>query len=74
MAKRTFAQSIDDLRFATHKAVDEVATRVGVPNDPDVRYYNRLSPAEFFDLAKQFGPDAVMDYVLEMEGKRSQGR
>lgn len=72
--KKTYAQSIDDLRLATHKAVDGVATWVGVPNDPDVRYYNNLSPADFLDLTKQFGFDAVTQYIQEMEGKRPQGR
>lgn len=40
---------------------------LGIQTDPELAAYTKLTPDMFNDMAKQYGPNAVIDYIKDME-------
>ena len=62
--------NVDRMRKATNDGFRNVQRAVGVDTDLDLRIYNGLSTDAFPDLMKNFGEDATVTYIEEMEKRR----
>ena len=65
---RTF--DMDRMRKATNMGFRNVQRAVGVDTDIDLRIYNGLTTDAFPDLMQNFGEDATVTYIEEMEKRR----
>ena len=65
---RTF--DMDRMRKATNMGFRNVQRAVGVDTDLDLRIYNGLTTDAFPDLMQNFGEDATVTYIEEMEKRR----
>ena len=45
-----------------------------VERDPQVRIYNKLKPADFQAIDKQYGTEATAQYIQAMESRRLKRR
>lgn len=60
---------INTLQSAVDAAVPAVHHALGMSTDIALDNYKRLQPADFDGVAKQYGMDATIDYINEMERK-----
>lgn len=58
---------------ATKKAFQKVGGAMGQEKDNDLRIYNSLKPEHFTELMKDYGEDNVIQYIQNMELKRTKG-
>ena len=65
---RTF--SLDNMRKATSDGVRNVQRAIGVDTDIDLRIYKGLSANDFPEIVKNFGGEATVAYIEEMEKRR----
>lgn len=65
---RTF--DIDRMRKATDMGFRNVQHAIGVDTDIDLRIYNGLTTDAFPDIMNNFGEDATVTYIEEMEKRR----
>jgi len=52
---------------AANKAMDRMRKVTGQSGNPDVRMYKKLSSDSLQKLAGEFGQQAVMEYIRDME-------
>jgi hypothetical protein len=62
--------SIDRMRKATNDGMRNMQRAMGVDTDLDLRVYNGLSTDAFSEIAKNFGGEATVTYIEEMEKRR----
>lgn len=67
-----FYDALHARKSAVTGAVNQGRKLLGVSTNADIRVYNKLTEADFADLAVKFGPEATMDYIKTMEAKRLQ--
>lgn len=60
----------DNLQKAVAGAFANFDKAMGNPADPDVKLYETLGENDFAFIAKEYGADAVADYIQTMETKR----
>ena len=60
---------IQKMTKAFREGAQELRKALGVETDPDLAVYTKLTPEIFNDMAKKYGPNAVIDYIKEMEQK-----
>jgi hypothetical protein len=65
---RTF--NMDRMRQAANKGAVNVQRAMGVDTDIDLRIYNGLSTDAFSEIAQNFGDEATVTYIEEMEKRR----
>lgn len=61
---------VERMRKATNDGFLNVQRAVGVDTDLDLRIYNGLSTDAFPDIINNFGVEATVTYVEEMEKRR----
>jgi hypothetical protein len=58
------------LQAATKKAFQRVKKVGNVETDPDLALYGTLNENHFTELMKEWGEEAVIEYIRDMESKR----
>ena len=61
---------VDMTNRGVNSAVNMVQKVAGVDSDPDLKVYNQLTPDDFKAIEKEFGRDATIQYVKQMEIRR----
>jgi hypothetical protein len=62
--------NIDRIRNATHSGFVNVQKAMGVDTDLDLRIYKGLSTDAFPAIVDNFGEEATVTYIEEMEKRR----
>jgi len=61
------------MESATKKAFDRVAKVGNIETDPELALYGTLKSEHFTALMKEYGEDAIIGYIKDMEGKKIMG-
>ena len=74
--KLTMMTAMDANADVFGKAADKISGRLsGIPEvDAELSTYKKLIPADFDDLNREFGFDAVSQYIRSMEAKRMRSK
>lgn len=55
------------MRKAFKDAASMMKSSLGMPRDPDMANYQKLSEQDFADMMTEMGADQVLDYIKRME-------
>lgn len=73
MPKNYVKTMLDQMGTAVGKALGTSDRLNNDTSDPDLIAYGQLTPQDFDILKLRLGPDAVLQYVKDMENKKLKG-